>query len=394
VTATDSNGCSVADSINLTLLPAPQVDLGPDTTACSSLSLNAGNPGSSYVWSTGATGQSINVTASGTYTVTVTEPSGGCQTSDAIQVVISQPPIVDLGPDFFACLSATLDAGNPGATYLWSTGDTGQSLTIAASGTYSVTVTSPDGCQNTDAVLVTIGSPPMVDLGPDLTECDETTLTAGLSGASYLWSTGQTTASITIQDSGWYAVEVTNAQGCSGSDSILVNIIQSPVAAFITTGNPSLFVQFVNQSTGSPPLTYLWDFGDGTNSTLADPLHYYAASGAYTVTLTLTNVCGSDMAFSSANATVGLEDWEPEPGLFLFPNPNDGHFRIRGEGLPTGEKEVRITDGLGRQLLARSVPHQSPELDMEIHIPGLSAGIYFVEIRSGSVYLFGKMIVQ
>jgi PKD repeat protein len=53
---------------------------------------------------------------------------------------------------------------------------------------------------------------------------------------------------------------------------------------------------FTNSSTGSPPLTYLWNFGDGVTSTAENPTHFYADPGAYSVMLTVTNVFGMDMS--------------------------------------------------------------------------------------------------
>ena len=61
--------------------------------------------------------------------------------------------------------------------------------------------------------------------------------------------------------------------------------------SFSVTG---LTVQFLNQSTGTPPLSYFWDFGDGATSTEANPTHVYGTAGDYVVILTATNSLGTD----------------------------------------------------------------------------------------------------
>jgi PKD repeat protein len=72
----------------------------------------------------------------------------------------------------------------------------------------------------------------------------------------------------------------------------------SPVAVFtanITSGSAPLAVQFIDTSTNSPT-SWTWSFGDGVTSTVESPVHLYAGSGSYTVTLTVTNADGSNTA--------------------------------------------------------------------------------------------------
>ncbi len=133
-------GCTGNDAINITVNPSPVVNLGPDATICagSSITLDAGNAGATYLWSTGATTQTILVNTAGTYSVQVTQ--GGCTGNDAINIAVNPLPVVNLGPDATICAgsSITLDAGNLGATYLWSTGATTQTIVVNSAGTYSV----------------------------------------------------------------------------------------------------------------------------------------------------------------------------------------------------------------------------------------------------------------
>ncbi len=198
VVVTDANGCSATDDVNVTVHPNPTVDLGMDQQTCAggSITLDAGNTGSTYLWSNGSTSQSITVSTSGNYSVVVTD-ANGCSATDDVNVTVHPNPTVDLGMDQETCAggSITLDAGNTGSTYLWNTGASTQSITVSASGNYSVFVTDANGCSATDDVNVTVHPNPTVDLGMDQETCagGSITLDAGNTGSTYLWNTGAST---------------------------------------------------------------------------------------------------------------------------------------------------------------------------------------------------------
>jgi len=203
------------------------VNLGNDTTLCSGqpITLNAGNPGDTYLWSNGAMTQTISPTTSGIYWVHVTS-NGSCVATDSITLTFTPLPIVNLGPDQSLCngTTATFDAGNPGDTYLWSNGAVTESITVSNAGQYWVQV-SNGTCTGTDTVKVTTGLSAPVNLGPDIHLCNgaSTTLDAGNPGMNYLWSNGATTQTISVTSSGTYYVNVSN-NGCSGSDTVNVTI--------------------------------------------------------------------------------------------------------------------------------------------------------------------------
>ncbi|MBR9921196.1 MAG: hypothetical protein GYB31_10190 [Bacteroidetes bacterium] len=100
--------------------------------------------------------------------------------------VVSSAPVVDLGPNQLLCESESLvlDAGNPGATYLWSTGEQTQTITLTESGLYSVTVTDANGCPGTDDILVTFFPNSSVSLSGNESICigEGATLTITVTG--------------------------------------------------------------------------------------------------------------------------------------------------------------------------------------------------------------------
>ncbi|MDX2249125.1 MAG: GEVED domain-containing protein, partial [Bacteroidia bacterium] len=275
VDVVDFNGCAGTDSVILLVNPSPTVDLGPaDTVACDQIILDAGNPGSTYVWSVpGTFTQTLTVTTNGTYYVEVT--SLGCSATDTITIEVKDAPVVNLGVDIAACNPVPLDAGNPGFGFSWSTGENSQTIVAipptTGSDTVSVTVTDPvNGCETTDMIVISAGTPPSVDLGGDQAGCDSILLDAGNPGATYLWSNGAITQTITATSAGVYSVAVTDAGGCEGTDTVTLNLELSPVADFnYNWVNFGFTFQFTN--TASNATTVSWDFGDGNTSTDPNP---------------------------------------------------------------------------------------------------------------------------
>ncbi|PKQ60162.1 hypothetical protein BZG01_21245, partial [Labilibaculum manganireducens] len=268
VTVTDTNGCSATDDANATIHANPVVDLGIDQETCAggTITFDAGNAGSTYLWSIGETTQSITVSASGNYSITVTD-ANGCSATDDANATIHPNPTVNLGVDQETCAgnSITFDAGNAGSTYLWSTGETTQSITVSASGNYSITVTDTNGCSATDDANATINPNPVIDLGVDQETCAGNSISfdAGNVGATYLWSTGETTQTITVSASGNYSVTVIDANGCSATDDANATIHPNPVIDLgidqeTCSGNSITF------NAGNVGATYLWSTGETT----------------------------------------------------------------------------------------------------------------------------------
>ena len=232
VDVTDTNSCSnSSDTINITVLPLPAVDLGNDTSFCegNSITLDADNPGASYDWSTSDTTQTILADSSGIYYVTVTDICGTA--TDSIIIDVTPLPDVNLGNDTAFCegdaFFHTLDAG-AGYTYLWSDASTDQTLIAADSGTYFVEITDTNGCSNSDTINVTENPLPTVDLGLDtiLTSLpDSITLDAGAGFDLYQWQDGYSNQTYNVSSYGMYSVTVTDINGCQASDSIYIDLI-------------------------------------------------------------------------------------------------------------------------------------------------------------------------
>ncbi len=151
----------LVDTFHVLFNPLPVVNLGNDTAFCSghTVVLSSVQPaGTTYQWSTGATTDTIHVSATGTYWLHV---HNGCDATDSINITVNPLPVVGLGPDTMNC------QGNPvilqsvvtypaGTTYLWNTGATTSSITAVTTGTYWLQVNSNSGCSESDTINISI----------------------------------------------------------------------------------------------------------------------------------------------------------------------------------------------------------------------------------------------
>lgn len=281
VTVTDAQGCEVSTTFNVTLYPLPVVNLGPDVALCGvqQHTLNAGNAGSTFLWSTGAIGQQLTVNATGTYSVQVTSPQG-CIGNDAATIALNAMP-VDLLNDVSSCITlpVTLNAGNTGATYAWNTGASTQSIQPTNSGTYTVTVTTPQNCVSTFDAVVELLPEVVVDLGPDTTICAGTSiiLDAGNPGLEHVWSNGASTPSIAVNSAATFSVTVSNG-ACSTSDQRIITVRALPTDVLQDISRCT--GETITLDAGNTGATYLWNTGS-TDRTIT-----LQSNGTYAVSIT------------------------------------------------------------------------------------------------------------
>jgi gliding motility-associated-like protein len=295
VTVTATNGCtSVSNPVSVSIETLPVVNLGNDITQCGgAVTLNAGNPGATYLWSNGETTQTIVLNASATISVTVTNTCGSA-TSNTINVTINNLPtaaiISPAGPIELCSGSSQLLSSNANTGNVWSpNGETTQDITVSTAGSYFTTVTDANGCSAISNIVVVSVSNPIaqVNIGNDVTQCGGTvTLNAGNPGSTYLWSNGLTNQTILVSTSGIYSVDVTNACGTVTSNSVNIVINALPFAPIISPGGPVVFCQGNSVVLSSSELTgNVWSTGATTPSVVI------SNSGSYTVTFTDANGC-------------------------------------------------------------------------------------------------------
>lgn len=178
----------------------------------------------SYAWQPAVSMTSaITNVPPGIYYVTVTD-GAGCISVDTITVGLDTTLFnIDLGNDSIFCgaVNLLLDAGNSAANHLWSTGDTTQTISAFSAGSFSVVV-STGLCSSEDSILLESILPPALPPSASFCDNENITLNAGnQNNVSYLWSTGDTTSSITVTVAGTYSIVVSNGN-CILSDSIVI----------------------------------------------------------------------------------------------------------------------------------------------------------------------------
>lgn len=390
VKVTNASNCSKTDTILVTVNPTPVVNLGNDTNLCQGVSyvLNSGNPtATSRLWDNGTTAQTRAVTTTGTYYVRVTN-GFNCTGRDTVVTTFLPTPVVNLGPDQDICqgASTTLDAGNPTLSFLWDNGTTNQTRTVNTTGTYFVSVKNIANCKGTDTVKVTVHPLPVVNLGNDTVICHGKVLTlnAGNPGSSYLWSTNSTNQTIDVNATGNYSVVVTDVYQCVGSDDINL-LVKDPPSGTINAvhGNPATYT--FNVLNPQYVTGYIWNFGDGTPTVTGNMVqHTYTNNGIYTVTVTLQGDCDDDAQKTrtvdvfDASGNTGINTVDNNKELILYPNPardvvvieNKKNYRM---------KQVTLYNVVG-QVISSNVA-DSPDKH-KINTTGLASGMYTIRIET------------
>ena len=332
-----TEGCDSIIDLTLTVNQLPTPTITGNTNICEGVSTTlAALGGTSFLWNNGSTGQTINVSNAGVYSVTVTD-ANGCSNSTSATVSVNPRPTVTISGSTAICAGNSTTLTAQGAdSYLWNNGSNGQSITVTNAGSYTVTGTSANGCDNTTAVTVTVNpvytNVPVTQAicegssynffgtllttagsyshnGTSLAGCDSvvsltltvnplptatisgnttfcegqnTSLTAS-GGASYLWNNGATTQNITVNNGGAYSVTVTDANGCSNTTSTTVTVNTLPN---ITISGNTSFCEGANTTlTAQGGNSYVWSNGSQSASVNV------STSGNYTVTGTGANGC-------------------------------------------------------------------------------------------------------
>ena len=313
--------------------PAPQsFTVAPQPVcqgAAAELTAPAGYPG--YLWYPGELlGQVVHLAAQHPTPIGVVLDDGTCtyEATGTLRVTPSQlvaPVITPSGPaSFCAGGSVTLDS-SPAAVYLWSTGETTQSIVVSTVGSYSVTVSDAAGCSAESLPIATDIIPaPSADIVAPASVCGGTTghlasVPDGGVGASYEWSltngaitAGDGTASITFSagPSGpvFLGVIVTSAAGCStsGSSAVPVNpepaaTITAPAALCTTSGGNNASVP-----DAGPGAAYVWTIANGTISSGAETNTIVFTAGSPGDLLLGVNVNSAAGCSTSGDATIAI----------------------------------------------------------------------------------------
>jgi gliding motility-associated-like protein len=300
-----STGCQLEESIDISVTPAFSVEVNPGTiasclgigqsiSAICSLNEPVQWNWSPNNWVANDATQTTQLTTNNSGALTATAiTQDGCEASASIDVAIA-PLVTDLGSDIQICEGeqALLQVQwTAGYSILWSTGSTQSSIVADETGLYAVTVESPEGCISEDEIMVDVIPFPVINLQPNLSACegDEIELRAGLSGPTYVWSTGASTSLITVSESGTYSVEASN-NGCTANASTTVTFHSLPEQPFLPEYEFCFAVaddvNFLDaENAGS---TYLWN-NDSTSR-----IFILTEPGVYSVWITNSKGCRAE----------------------------------------------------------------------------------------------------
>lgn len=293
VSSLDSTTCLLSSSKHVDKYDLPEVYIDGVSHLCvgNTVPLRAvADMPVGYLWSTGSTDSVINVSSTNVYSVTVTSTQGCSNSSSKMVSVHSAPTVGIVGPNT-ACYGGDVVLMSTGTAthFLWSSGDTTANTTVNPmfSTTYSVVGYSDYGCTATASWYISVMPVPMVSISGDTLLCEgDTTVLTCSTANSYYWSTGETSKSIRVGDSGVYTVVVTNTMGCTNSASLNVHVDSYPDIVItgdtiLCQGQPSMLFAYGGTS-------YLWD--DGTTNSYRMIAPYEDTS--YTVTVS-NGLCAS-----------------------------------------------------------------------------------------------------
>jgi PKD repeat protein len=312
VIGTDVKGCQTTADIEITVYPLPTINAGNDITVCQNeetVVLSGASPAGGTWHGNGVTGSGVFTIGAGldhtlyyTYTNAV-----GCSATDSLVVHVQTPQAPNVGSDINLCHNESpyqLPIGGSWTGSTWVTA--GGLFTPGAVGNFELIYTEGQGtCVVTDTLLVNVFANPTVDAGDLFLICEGTTVqlnalaTGGAGGYQYLWSHPEllnhpsfnnpilsTTSTITL------SVVVTDTNQCTTEDDVTIEVVPFalPAMAIAEPHCVNSPIQLTNQSQYA--VDYVWDFGNGTSSTLVNPAVVYSSPGSYIITLSAINAAG------------------------------------------------------------------------------------------------------
>ena len=289
VKTTDACNNIFRDTVVINPAPPIPFDLGPNLTKCNSDSLIVVAPTGfiNYSWSpnyniNSTIAQSVVIFPSvDTMYKVAAEKTPGCFAYDSIYVSVNNSPPIYLGADTSFCSgnSVILNAGNGFANYLWNTGQSSSSITVNSAGVFSIIAADVNNCISKDTLrVINVFNNPVVNLPNDSLLCigSSKNLNAGTGMASYLWSTGATTNSISVNNTGTYWVNVIDNNGCKGTDTTAITRLLVLPAAFLPADTVLCSYSTLKISASQTYLSYLWSTGSLQNNiTISQPGNYW-----------------------------------------------------------------------------------------------------------------------
>lgn len=381
-----STGCTsnvLAQGLNDPTPPtAPTITPSGATTFCAGGSVTlTSSYGSGNSWSTSETTASISVTSTSTISVTYTDGSGCSSTSAPIVITVNPlpatPTITAGGPTTFCDGGSVNLTSSQGSGNVWSSSETTQTISATVDGNYTVTFTNANGCSATSAPFTVTVNP--LPAAPTITASGSTTFCEGGSvdltsseTAGNVWSSTETTQTITTSVNGTYTVTYTDANGCSSTSSpttVTVNplptVTQAPLGT-VCDYDPAFTL------TGGTPAGGTYS-GPGVSGSIFDPALAGIGTHAITYEFTDGNGCTNSAVENIIVDGCASIDEQINEQINVYPNPTSTVVNVELQGSFT----VSMTDSRGRIVYVGSGNNM-----LNINTATFETGVYFLEIQN------------
>lgn len=414
VRVTNSSGTNATSSpavVTITTTGAtPTITASGPTSFCAggSVVLTA-STASSYLWSNGATTQSITVTTSGNYSVTTN--SGGCGGTSAVTAVNANSgpttPTVTASSSLNVCPGTILTLTSSAANgYLWSNGATTRSITVSAAGTYWVRAYSGPSCsaQSTNQTVTKLTAPTTPSISANgslsLSSSHSSVTLTSTSANAYEWSNGSSTRSVVINTQGAYRVTVTGTNGCKATSTAAIvsaNGCTPPAVPIISLSGSNVInagstVTLTSTTAGG----YLWSTGATTRSITVSTagtytVRAYNAGGCFSTSLPTSVVV---VAVRTANNDITDETTTPAVEMSTYPNPVHDILNIDFSSQDQKVYTISLLDIQGRVVYTKAFESQIGLNHVELNVSAYQKGIYFGYLTSDSEKRSVKVIID
>ncbi|MCS6904824.1 MAG: T9SS type A sorting domain-containing protein [Bacteroidia bacterium] len=398
VTVTDANGCVATDKINIKIPEKIEIEFEAESPRCVNSKdgkikavVKGGVPPFSYRWSTGANEETLLNIGAGTFSLTVTD-ANSCMAQAAYVVKAPQPISVQLQVRTPCCgedgqIMALVNGGTAPYQYIWSNGATSSSIEKLSGGEFTLTVKDANGCSASQKASVPNVKVPSIEVKGSTTLCPGQVLEldAGAQFASFKWSTGETSRVISVKEAGSYSVEVQKEACICKLGPIIVQSVQGPTKPTISQSQDTLI--------SSPASSYEWFCNNIPISNSNTRRIKADKAGQYTVRI--TDLYGCSAISESYNYKPPLPESEiPAPELTIYPNPNNGQFRLSISGLKLAVT-VTIYDSKANVVYTKRIEANN-ELEEEVTLNNSKPGTYVLKVvsNSGRVLQEARIVVH
>jgi hypothetical protein len=399
IVGTDALGCVGSTTVSVFANPLPTVVATPGfTSVCANSAVSFSASGAvTFTWSNNQNGSTASFTpaTNSQYNVSGTD-ANGCVNSSPISVIaIALPSLSIVKPASTVCANAAGSyTANGAGTYTWSTGSSGQVVTITPTANSVYTVSGTDavtGCANSQTFSINTYSAPILTILPSASQsvCLNASANYSVTGAmTYTWNSvpGGSVFVTTPTANAVYTLSGKNQQNCATTTTVSVKLYSlTVVTAAASSASACAKETLTLSATGAQTYTWLPFNVTGALYTITPQ-----ATIQYTVQATDANNCtGTDSVRVYVSKCTGIENFsERLSGITVYPNPSNGSFTI---GMPfEGTKIVRVYSVTGALIESSETTEQVQTMDLNMKAKGL----YYIQIDSNGSSARHKMIIE